>query len=176
MVVSQLATVTLPDDLDLYWVDSINPDGEIFGRPPEDPVGQKNANGVNLNRNFPTDDWGRDSFYGISSKFYAGPSAGSEPETKAAMALISQIRPQVTVWYHMPLDTVDCKVDRVGPSCQAYAASVGLGVSFIAVPGTATDWTMSNGYGAAFVVEFGYSNPSAGTVSRHVDALLGMQP
>ena len=176
LVTARLATMDLPADLDLYWVDSINPDGEVFGRPPDDPVGQKNAHGVNLNRNFPTADWNRDSFYGISSKFYAGPSAGSEPETKAAMALLSQIRPQATVWYHMPLNTVDCKVDRVGTSCRDYAAAVGLGVSFIPVPGTATDWTMTNGYGVAFVVEFNYSMPSAATVTRHVDALLALQP
>ena len=47
-----------------------------------------NLNEVNLNRNFPTPYWGSDAVKG--DKNYAGPSAGSEPETQAVVALMKK--------------------------------------------------------------------------------------
>ena len=38
------------------------------------------------------------------SRFYAGPRAWSEPESRAIRALILGVRPDVVVWYHQPLD------------------------------------------------------------------------
>ncbi len=47
-----------------------------------------NANGVDLNRNFPFMWWNANGVYIPSSKFYHGPSAGSESETQAMLALM----------------------------------------------------------------------------------------
>ncbi|MBP7559860.1 MAG: DUF2817 domain-containing protein [Armatimonadetes bacterium] len=57
-----------------------------------------NAQGVDINRNFPTDDWQPESEGG--AEFYPGPAAASEPETQAIMALLDQFRPQKVVATH----------------------------------------------------------------------------
>ncbi len=56
-----------------------------------------NGRGVDLNRNFPTRDWcgGRKR-----SRYYPGPSAGSERETRAVMRLIERERPTRIVTIH----------------------------------------------------------------------------
>lgn len=48
-----------------------------------------NRNGVNLNRNFPTPYWGNAADDG--ERDYAGPSAGSEPETQALASLMASL-------------------------------------------------------------------------------------
>jgi murein peptide amidase A len=54
-----------------------NPDGRAMGQ-------KGNADGVNLNGNFPTRNWKRQQYLTTS----AGPRAGSEPETQALMRLL----------------------------------------------------------------------------------------
>ena len=88
-----------PDELEgtqLWTISSLNPDGSRART-------RKNARGVDLNRNFPFR-WR--SGAPKSSGYYPGPGPGSEPETRAAMRFIEDIRPDVTVWYHQPWGAV----------------------------------------------------------------------
>lgn len=56
-----------------------------------------NANGVNINRNFPVPGW---SESGAGTNDYTGPSAGSEFETQLIMAQLELVAPDVVVDHH----------------------------------------------------------------------------
>lgn len=60
------------------------------------------ANGVDLNQNFPTDTWSslQDARNKPASDMYKGPSAGSETETRAMMALVDKYHYTAVVNYH----------------------------------------------------------------------------
>lgn len=95
----------LLNEYTLYIVPLMNPDGmdvvTKFTNPLYNYTGSRmefksNANGVNLNRNFPFY-WGSITDGGINTRYtdvqkYKGPSAGSEAETKAIMNLCKQNR------------------------------------------------------------------------------------
>lgn len=170
-VTDGLTTAAIPADLDLWIVPTINPDGETDGR-------HGNANRVDLNRNFPTN-WQTGTYYS-SGKYFSGVAPASEAETRALMALIGAVRPDVVVWYHSPWNRVDCDIGRAGGRlgglCGRFAGATNLSASFAPRPGTATDWVMTTLGTPSFVVEFGASAPAAATVARHVRALLDIEP
>lgn len=56
-----------------------------------------NANGVDLNRNYPSKNWVKTDKI---DRYYSGPTPGSEPETQAIMELISQIHPGIVMHFH----------------------------------------------------------------------------
>jgi protein MpaA len=74
-----------PDDVELWLVPEANPDGVAAGS-------RCNANGVDLNRNFP---WGWRADDG-------GPAPSSEPETVALTGLVDRLQPDLVVWVHQP--------------------------------------------------------------------------
>src|SRR6478672_5506184 len=75
--------------VDLWVVPTYNPDGAAHGT-------RKNAHGVDLNRNYPYG-W-RD----LDGNYESGPSAGSEPETRAMMRFLSSVRPAWVLSFHQP--------------------------------------------------------------------------
>ena len=85
----------------------VNPDGVLRRR-----AIRTNANGVDLNRNFPTPGWAKLSrMYWVSTgknpRRFPGTVAGSEPESRWVIDLIEQFKPDVIVTVHAPLDLVD---------------------------------------------------------------------
>ena len=70
-VVAALRTRVLPVGMDLWLIPTVNPDGDAHNT-------RYNAHEVDLNRNFPTS-WVKQ---GGGTRYYSGPSAASEPETR----------------------------------------------------------------------------------------------
>jgi len=84
----------IPADKKIVVVPNTNPDGIAAGT-------RYNANNVNLDRNFPADNWRPDidTATGMHSTG-GGTSAGSEPETQALIKLTQQLRPRLEVSFH----------------------------------------------------------------------------
>lgn len=86
----------------------LNPDGLLAG-----PATRVNANGVDLNRNFPTLSWDSRALpywteqAGRDPRRYPGPTAGSEPETRWLTEEIARFQPDVIVSVHAPLGILD---------------------------------------------------------------------
>jgi murein peptide amidase A len=90
-----LAQEPLPPGLLLLPV--MNPDGL-------DAETRTNHNGVDLNRNFPTENW---SAVAESAHYHPGPRPGSEPETQAMLRLIQTRQPKVIITVHSPYRVVN---------------------------------------------------------------------
>ena len=86
----------------------LNPDG-FLSTPPT----RTNANGVDINRNFPTRYWTANAMLQWITKskknkrYYPGGSPGSEQETQFQIALIKKFKPQKILSVHSPLNFFD---------------------------------------------------------------------
>lgn len=84
-----------------------NPDGLLQRRSQ-----RMNAEGVDLNRNFPTDGWRQEApkyweWTGRNKRRYPGKAPASEPETRWIMEQIEAFEPDVIVQIHAPYGIVD---------------------------------------------------------------------
>jgi len=89
----------LPDDITLYILPNLNPDGEARAH---NKYGRLNHNGVDLNRNFPVNwkqEWNRDGCWNYLPTS-GGTGPGSEVETQALTNFIDSHRIQVLISYH----------------------------------------------------------------------------
>jgi protein MpaA len=110
-VVRGLLQAQIDPDVEVWLVPVANPDGVAAGL-------RCNANGVDLNRNYPFEWRPRDG----------GPAPLSEPETQALAALVEQLRPDVVVWVHQPLGYVSAIGGTSSALEQAWGYGAGMPV------------------------------------------------
>ena len=148
----------------LWVIDTVNPDGQRAHT-------RKNVHGVDLNRNFPYR-WRDDVPH--SNGYYPGPKPASEPETRAVMAFVRRIQPDLSIWYHQPWGAVLACRGRP-PIAAEYAKLVGMRTSCRGkgLHGTAITWEMHSFPGsAAFVVEMPPGKISGGSADRQARVAL----
>jgi protein MpaA len=163
-ILTALARQRVPAGVQLWLVRQLNPDGTAAGS-------RQNADGVDLNRNFPFQ-WSP-----ISSPTYdSGPRPVSEPETRAAVKLIRAIRPAVTVWYHQHMDLIDMAGGDRGVA-RRYAQLSHLRATCLPfLPGTAPGWENHTFPGTtSFVVELPAGPVGNVGVARHVRAVKALE-
>lgn len=153
-IVARLGELPLADDVELFLIDAMNPDGLAADT-------RGNANGVDLNRNFPYN-WGPIGAPGDGQ--YAGPSAASEPETQAIVGFIAATHPDVVIWYHQDLFMIAPAQGREGQIRARYAELTGLPMASPTggiYTGIAATWAKQEladnepDPGVAFIVELG---------------------
>lgn len=130
---------------DIWVIPVLNPDGVVR-------QWRQNARKVDLNRNFPID-WRPQT-----GRYYSGSGPASEPETKALIAFLRQVRPQFVVGLHQPLRGVDNSYPQARPFGQRLARGLDLPLTTFrcnSCHGTMTQWYNATGYGAALTVEYG---------------------
>ena len=148
-VVERLQQLDVPTNVDLWTIDTMNPDGQAANE-------RQNANQVDLNRNFPYK-WGPIGQPGDGQ--YAGTGPSSEPETQAIVSLIDELRPDVVIWYHQDLNRIAPGKGRDGAIRARYAELTGLPIVDITggtYTGVAATWArQAINPGVAFIVELG---------------------
>ena len=98
------------DAAPIHWrfIPALNPDG-LFSRPSR----RVNANGVDLNRNFPTPHWDREAPVYWTQKTqhdprrWPGKKALSEPESRFLFDEMQRFKPQLIVSIHAPYGLLD---------------------------------------------------------------------
>lgn len=103
---------TLPLNLTLIIVPDVNPDGLMVAT-------RVNANGVDINRNFPSKTW-RSEY--IDQKHYPGTQPSSEPETRAVLSLLEKYPPHLVVTLHAALGCVNWDGQLGAPLAQTIAS------------------------------------------------------
>ena len=164
-VTRRLRHSRVPRGVQLWLVDELNPDGAAAGT-------RQNARGVDLNRNFP---FGWRPIGRPFDTYHSGPGPLSEPESRAAAALIRRIQPRVTLYYHQMMRLVD----RGGGDTaleRLYARHSGLPYDAIPLPpGAATGWQHDSfPRDTAFVVELPAGRLDGRGVRRHAEAVLAV--
>lgn len=108
--------VQMPANAHWRFIPALNPDG-LLAR----PARRTNANGVDLNRNFPTPDWQReakvywDQRTRKDPRRWPGPSPLSEPESRFLHDEMARFQPHLIVSIHAPYGVLDFDGPGVPP-------------------------------------------------------------
>jgi hypothetical protein len=145
----------IPSDVTLYILRDMNPDGDARSH---DEWGRVNANGVDLNRNFPVGwapTWDRSGCYDLTLTT-SGRGPGSEPETRLVMNFIASHKIEALIDYHSaglgifpggtPWDAASLKLARELASVTTYPfPPINTGCIY---SGTLPDYAVSEGVAA----------------------------
>ena len=179
-VVDILRDMPLDGDIDLWTVRTMNPDGQQLRT-------RQNANGVDLNRNFPGN-WQKIGEPG--SWQYAGAGSASEPEVQSMVKLGQLVRPQFVIWYHQDYFRIGPGAGHDGNVRAKYASLVGLPLEELdclcgytgdkplleaVFGGTGANWAKSfqGPTGVSMTVEFG-STLSEEDAQRNAQAVVAV--
>jgi protein MpaA len=156
-VVGRLRVLPTPRAVALWTLPVLNPDGVHADT-------RQNADGVDLNRNFPYR-WKQLGVRG--GQQFSGPRALSEPESSFAYQLILHLSPRFTIWFHQPLGLVDESGGTPAIELR-FARLADLPLRRLTrYPGSAVGWQNHRLPGTtAFVVELPPGRPSAADVTR----------
>ena len=132
--------------VDLWVIPTYNPDG-LARRT------RRNARGVDLNRNFPY------AWADLDGSYESGPRPASEPETRAVMGFLGDVRPRRVLSFHQPLHGVDTDTKdsrfarRLARALRLPTTSLDCGG---VCHGTMTGWFNNRFAGAALTIEYGH--------------------
>jgi protein MpaA len=121
---AEQAPAEMPNPVHWRFIPALNPDG-LFHQPPR----RINANGVDLNRNFPTPNWERDAKIYWEKRTrkdprrYPGPKPLSEPESRFLQEEMQRFQPQLIVSIHAPYGVLDFD----GPAREGFVPPSRLG-------------------------------------------------
>lgn len=107
----------VPADAHWRFIPALNPDG-LMARPAK----RVNANGVDLNRNFPTPNWTRDAKIYWEQRTrkdprrWPGPKPLSEPESTYFRDEMNRFKPDLVVSIHAPYGVLDFDGPTVPPA------------------------------------------------------------
>jgi len=114
---AELGVFETPQAVHWRFIPALNPDG-LLSQPPR----RVNANGVDLNRNFPTPHWERDAktYWEKRTKKdprrYPGTKPLSEPESRFLHEEMQRFKPQLIVSIHAPYGVLDFDGPSLPPS------------------------------------------------------------
>ncbi len=170
-ITDELRQRAIDERVELWLIDSMNPDGVAR-------QDRHNSNEVDLNRNFPYK-WGPIGRPGNSQ--YAGTGPASEPETKAVVQFITLLRPDIAIWYHQDANLVIPSTGRDGRVRARYAQLTALPIADCCggggvYTGIAATWASNElkrtSDAVPFIVELPGGVLSAAQVDAHATAVL----
>ena len=135
--------------LNLWVVPTYNPDGLARHT-------RKNAHGIDLNRNYPY------RWANLDGSYESGPRPASEPETRAMMRFLGDVRPSRILSFHQPLHGVDTDT-KLPKFARRAAHKLNLPAKVFdcggVCHGTMTMWYNHRYPGGAVTVEYGAHPP-----------------
>lgn len=101
-LIDEYLKTNLNNSNNILFIPCLNPDGMELNT-------RTNSNGVDLNRNFPTKNWGEDTSKAGSNpaNYYGGTAPASEIETKFLVEIIDDYKPKLIITIHAPYKIVN---------------------------------------------------------------------
>lgn len=169
-ITALLRTMPTPAGIDLWLIDTMNPDGQAANT-------RENANQVDLNRNFEVG-WSYIA-KGPDHRQYSGEAPADQPETIAVESFIREIQPSIGIWYHQDANSISTSGANKIIST-TYGQLVGLSPANVPCSqrctGTAGTFANATVPGSTnFLVELpGSDQVTAAMIRRHAEAVLAV--
>ena len=115
----------------LIFIPALNPDGKKLNE-------RTNANGVDINRNFPTKNW----ILSEKNRYFGGEHPASEIETKFVINIVEKYNPKLIITLHTPFKIINFdgmarEISGKIASCFDYPVEESIGYS---TPGSFGTW------------------------------------